>query len=118
MAKISRSVNLVDQLYQREFAFPAYNQCQNVWKRSYIDKTLEHSTSFYYKNLFGHFGCVNSAEFSPDGNLMVSSGDDKRVLLWNLMDAIHGMTNCYLSLISYSYNSKSNMQTINMNHLP
>jgi len=38
----------------------------------------------YKKDLLAHYGCVNALEFSQDGDLMVSGGDDRRVLLWNV----------------------------------
>ena len=36
------------------------------------------------QDLLAHYGCVNAVEFSHDGDLMVSGGDDRRVLLWNV----------------------------------
>ena len=40
--------------------------------------------NLYKKDLLSHFGCVNAVEFSDDGDLMVSGGDDKRVLCWDV----------------------------------
>ena len=38
----------------------------------------------YLQDLLAHYGCVNAVEFSDDGDLMVTGGDDRRVLLWNV----------------------------------
>ncbi|XP_077996129.1 uncharacterized protein LOC144449464 [Glandiceps talaboti] len=39
----------------------------------------------YRKDLTGHYGCVNAIEFSNNGGeLLVSGGDDRRVLVWNI----------------------------------
>src|SRR5699024_8007498 len=70
---------------------PHCNQHPSVWSQSLLDHCLEHADTFHYKDLLGHYGCVNSFEFSPDGNYLVSGGDDRRVLLWNLWDAISGL---------------------------
>ena len=40
------------------------------------------------KDLLAHFGCVNAVEFSEDGELLATGGDDKRVLCWNLDQAV------------------------------
>ncbi|NXH64883.1 DCAF5 factor, partial [Rhabdornis inornatus] len=41
-------------------------------------------------DLLGHFGCVNAIEFSNNGGQwLVSGGDDRRVLLWHMEEAIH-----------------------------
>ena len=36
------------------------------------------------QDLLAHYGCVNAVEFSEDGDLMTSGGDDKRVLCWEV----------------------------------
>ncbi|KAI1284876.1 DDB1- and CUL4-associated factor 5 [Halotydeus destructor] len=46
------------------------------------------ANDLYKKDLYSHFGCVNAIEFSTDGEWLVSGGDDRRVLLWNLEKAI------------------------------
>lgn len=48
------------------------------------------ATNLYKKDLFAHYGCVNAIEFSDDGHWLVSGGDDKRVLLWNVQESISG----------------------------
>ncbi len=55
-----------------------------VSSREFLRRRLAAATNLYHKNLLGHFGCVNAVEFSPDGALLASGGDDRRVLLWNL----------------------------------
>ena len=42
------------------------------------------TVTLYLQDLLAHYGCVNALEFSQDGDLMVSGGDDRRVLLWNV----------------------------------
>ncbi|KAK0411399.1 hypothetical protein QR680_005635 [Steinernema hermaphroditum] len=44
------------------------------------------SHSLYQRDVKGHFGCVNSVEFSTDETRVASGGDDLRVLLWNVAD--------------------------------
>ncbi|KAM4663838.1 DDB1- and CUL4-associated factor 5 [Discoglossus pictus] len=47
-------------------------------------------SNLYRKDLLGHYGCVNAIEFSNrGGNMLVSGGDDRRVLLWHMEEAIH-----------------------------
>lgn len=79
--------------------FSIYNQIQNSfhlngtqkkWTNKTIDHYIENSNQFFFKDLFGHYGCVNAIEFSRDGKFMVSGGDDKRVIIWNLWEAISG----------------------------
>ncbi|CAN7994818.1 unnamed protein product, partial [Ixodes hexagonus] len=50
------------------------------------------ASDLYRKDLYAHFGCVNAIEFSADGDWLVSGGDDKRVLVWNVMEALSGPT--------------------------
>ena len=42
----------------------------------------------YLQDLLAHFGCVNAVEWSDDGCVMVSGGDDTRVLVWNTDQAL------------------------------
>lgn len=51
---------------------------------------LKSATNLFRKDLYSHYGCVNAIEFSKDGDWLVSGGDDRRILLWNLEKAIHG----------------------------
>ena len=68
-----------------------HQQSPKILSNMIIDENIEYTNKFYYKDLLGHYGCVNTVEFSNDGNLMISGGDDKRVLIWRLWDAIVGM---------------------------
>ena len=87
----TKSLNLVDQIFQRETAFQNVTRSPSLWTHDFLDNTLAFSSTFYYKDLLGHYGCVNSVEFSPDGNFLASGGDDKRILLWNVWDSVHGI---------------------------
>ncbi|CAG7836581.1 unnamed protein product [Allacma fusca] len=58
--------------------------------RPMVDRSFIKSKNLFRKNLYAHFGCVNAVEFSRDGNLLASGGDDRRILLWNVDKAIHG----------------------------
>uniref|UniRef100_A0A8D0BKI8 DDB1- and CUL4-associated factor 5 n=1 Tax=Salvator merianae TaxID=96440 RepID=A0A8D0BKI8_SALMN len=53
-------------------------------------RRLRGCRNLYKKDLLGHFGCVNAIEFSNNGGQwLVSGGDDRRVLLWRMEQAIH-----------------------------
>ncbi|XP_075388431.1 DDB1- and CUL4-associated factor 5 isoform X2 [Tenrec ecaudatus] len=52
-------------------------------------RRLRGCRNLYKKDLLGHFGCVNAIEFSNNGGQwLVSGGDDRRVLLWHMEQAI------------------------------
>ncbi|GIX69582.1 DDB1- and CUL4-associated factor 5 [Caerostris extrusa] len=55
-----------------------------------IDRRLQFSKYLYSKDLYAHYGCVNAIEFSNNGEWLVSGGDDKRVLLWNIDKTLSG----------------------------
>jgi len=57
-------------------------------EKIFIREKLATDEQLYKKDLLAHFGCVNAVEFSGDGSLLVSGGDDRRVLLWQLDQAI------------------------------
>ncbi|KAB0801590.1 hypothetical protein PPYR_03776 [Photinus pyralis] len=61
-----------------------------VIKNKLFKERLAQAKNLYRKDLFAHYGCVNAIEFSAEGELLISGGDDRRVLLWSLPDAIHG----------------------------
>ncbi|XP_029454665.1 DDB1- and CUL4-associated factor 5 [Rhinatrema bivittatum] len=59
-------------------------------KGDFQRRRLQGCRNLYRKDLLGHFGCVNAIEFSNNGGqLLVSGGDDRRVLLWHMEQAIH-----------------------------
>ncbi|XP_011636836.1 DDB1- and CUL4-associated factor 5 isoform X1 [Pogonomyrmex barbatus] len=59
--------------------------------RTLVNARFENSENLYRKDLLSHYGCVNAIEFSNQGDLLVSGGDDRRVLLWRVEQAIQGM---------------------------
>ncbi|KAK6306868.1 hypothetical protein J4Q44_G00220160 [Coregonus suidteri] len=61
-----------------------------LMKEEFQRLRLAGCTSLYKKDMLGHFGCVNAIEFSNNGGeYLVSGGDDRRVLLWNMERALH-----------------------------
>ncbi|KAL6105223.1 dcaf5 [Pungitius sinensis] len=63
---------------------------QPLMKEEFQRRRMAGCTSLYKKDMLGHFGCVNAIEFSNNGGeWLVSGGDDRRVLLWNMEQAIH-----------------------------
>uniref|UniRef100_A0AAQ4RAB1 Ddb1 and cul4 associated factor 5 n=1 Tax=Gasterosteus aculeatus aculeatus TaxID=481459 RepID=A0AAQ4RAB1_GASAC len=63
---------------------------QPLLKEEFQRRRMAGCTSLYKKDMLGHFGCVNAIEFSNNGGeWLVSGGDDRRVLLWNMEQAIH-----------------------------
>ncbi|RWS03316.1 DDB1- and CUL4-associated factor 5-like protein [Dinothrombium tinctorium] len=60
-------------------------------KRHIIRGRYEIANNLYKKDLYSHYGCVNAIEFSNNGQCLVSGGDDRRVLLWDVEKAISGI---------------------------
>ncbi|KZC10050.1 PREDICTED: DDB1- and CUL4-associated factor 5 [Dufourea novaeangliae] len=56
-----------------------------------VNARFETSETLFRKDLLSHYGCVNAIEFSNQGDLLVSGGDDRRVLLWRVEQAIDGV---------------------------
>jgi len=54
----------------------------------FVREKLATDQHLHKKDLLAHFGCVNAVEFSGEGSLLVSGGDDRRVLLWQVDKAI------------------------------
>lgn len=61
-----------------------------VVKNKLFKERLNRAKNLYRKDLLGHYGCVNAIEFSDEGELLISGGDDRRVLLWSVPEAIFG----------------------------
>ncbi|CAH2094703.1 unnamed protein product [Euphydryas editha] len=61
-------------------------------KSQIFNKRLNAAKNLYRRDLVCHYGCVNAIEFSSNGELFVSGGDDRRVMLWQFGQAIleHG----------------------------
>uniref|UniRef100_A0A2A4JBV0 Uncharacterized protein n=1 Tax=Heliothis virescens TaxID=7102 RepID=A0A2A4JBV0_HELVI len=57
-------------------------------KSQFFNKRLNAAKNLYRRELVCHFGCVNAIEFSSNGELLVSGGDDRRVMLWQFGQAI------------------------------
>ncbi|CAH2045158.1 unnamed protein product, partial [Iphiclides podalirius] len=57
-------------------------------KSQLFNKRLNAAKNLYRRDLVCHFGCVNAIEFSSNGELLVSGGDDRRVMLWQFGQAI------------------------------
>ncbi|CAH2245079.1 jg15917 [Pararge aegeria aegeria] len=53
-----------------------------------FNKRLFAAKNLYRRDLVCHFGCVNAIEFSANGELLVSGGDDRRVMVWQFGQAI------------------------------
>lgn len=53
-----------------------------------INARFGSSENLFRKDLLSHYGCVNAIEFSSQGDLLISGGDDRRVLLWRVEQAI------------------------------
>ncbi|KAG0721405.1 DDB1- and CUL4-associated factor 5 [Chionoecetes opilio] len=62
----------------------------SVSSSSFLSQRLNASKNLYSKDLYAHYGCVNAIEFSNEGDYLVSGGDDRRVLLWNVDGAMSG----------------------------
>ncbi|XP_032882748.1 DDB1- and CUL4-associated factor 5 [Amblyraja radiata] len=59
-------------------------------KEGFQRQRLSGCRNLFKKDLLGHFGCVNAIEFSSGaGELLVSGGDDRRILLWHIDKSIH-----------------------------
>ncbi|XP_050353809.1 DDB1- and CUL4-associated factor 5 [Nymphalis io] len=60
----------------------------NDLKSQLFNKRLNAAKNLYRRDLVCHFGCVNAIEFSSNGELFVSGGDDRRVMVWQFGQAI------------------------------
>ncbi|KAL3286132.1 hypothetical protein HHI36_000644 [Cryptolaemus montrouzieri] len=71
---------IIERQYQRNY----------VIKPKLFSERLASARNLYRKDLLAHYGCVNAIEFSKEGELLISGGDDRRVLLWSLPRILHG----------------------------
>ncbi|XP_058445214.1 uncharacterized protein DDB_G0283357 [Malaya genurostris] len=58
------------------------------FRNNLFHQRLRIAKNLYKKDLVSHYGCVNAIEFSQEGELLVSGGDDRRVLLWHVDKSI------------------------------
>ncbi|XP_072929778.1 uncharacterized protein [Epargyreus clarus] len=58
-----------------------YGLVPNI-KSQFFNNRLNAAKNLYRRDLVCHFGCVNAIEFSSNGELLVSGGDDRRVMVW------------------------------------
>ncbi|XP_033106360.1 DDB1- and CUL4-associated factor 5-like [Anneissia japonica] len=64
----------------------------------FLSRRFASSEGLFRKNLMGHFGCINAIEFSnKGGNFLASGGDDRRIVLWNMQDAISNVGSAHFS---------------------
>ncbi|XP_015788187.1 DDB1- and CUL4-associated factor 5-like [Tetranychus urticae] len=81
--------NSVSALTAREYGYTSnLSVAQNQTIDYLIRARYRKATGLYSKDLYAHYGCINAIEFSNNGQLMVSGGDDRRVLLWNVEKAL------------------------------
>ncbi|XP_072390311.1 DDB1- and CUL4-associated factor 5 [Diabrotica undecimpunctata] len=77
------SINPVNYIIERQYK-------DNIFiKNKLVSARLSKARNLYRKDLLAHYGCVNAIEFSNDGEYLISGGDDKRVLLWYIPEAIY-----------------------------
>ncbi|XP_068222264.1 DDB1- and CUL4-associated factor 5 isoform X2 [Palaemon carinicauda] len=74
----------VNYLSQRTYHSARPDWSPGISSSVFLSRRLDSSRDLYHKDLYAHYGCVNAIEFSASGDLLVSGGDDRRVLLWNI----------------------------------
>ncbi|XP_022909763.1 DDB1- and CUL4-associated factor 5 [Onthophagus taurus] len=79
----SSDINPINYIIKQQ-----YNDSARIREKLFKER-LRNAKNLYRKDLLAHYGCVNAIEFSEEGNLLVSGGDDRRVLLWFVPDAIY-----------------------------
>ena len=72
--------NLLDLLRLRQ------ERC--LKSQAFLDQQYRNKKSLHSLDLKAHFGCVNALSFSKCGQFLASGGDDKRILLWDVSQAI------------------------------
>ncbi|XP_053641546.1 DDB1- and CUL4-associated factor 5 isoform X3 [Cherax quadricarinatus] len=93
--RTSGKINELSGCSLRYLEWRAYHSARPDWgpsvaSSSFLSRRLDTSKNLYRKDLYAHYGCVNAIEFSKEGDLLVSGGDDRRVLLWNVDKALSG----------------------------
>ncbi|KZS20357.1 Serine/threonine-protein phosphatase [Daphnia magna] len=81
MLRSKRKYSLVDRLIARHLMGHEIND-------NLFSDWCGKSHSLYRRDLLAHFGCVNAVEFSEDGTIFASGGDDRRVLLWSISETL------------------------------
>ncbi|KAL0269456.1 UNVERIFIED_CONTAM: hypothetical protein PYX00_007181 [Menopon gallinae] len=77
------NVNMLNYLTKRSISCKVEND-----SKCFTKQLWDTAKDLYKKDLTAHYGCVNAIEFSNDGNLLFSGGDDCRVLMWNVNNAM------------------------------
>jgi DDB1- and CUL4-associated factor 5 len=66
----------------------------------FMQNQFDYANNLFSKDLKGHFSCVNAVEFSNnESQHLLSAGDDKRVLLWNINKSIFSSDETFRPLI-------------------
>ncbi len=105
------------------------NFCGRRYKERYIDQHMATCDRMYSTSIYGHHGCVNALAFSQDGEKLLATGkenlgkrfwgtnlffliggDDRRVLIWTVADAIQGQNN--IKPVTMATQHDSNIFTI------
>jgi WD repeat-containing protein 22 len=66
---------------------------KSIHRSKYFQNRFDCYSTLYCQDGKGHSGCVNALDFSSDGLLLASGGDDKRVLIWNMSQILFNETN-------------------------
>lgn len=84
-------------------SFPRYQSLSEthgcpLLRHRYLSDQFAGTVGLHRRDLLGHYGCVNAIEFSNNGGeFIVSGGDDRRVMVWNVEKCVYG-TSTPLSL--------------------
>ena len=90
MTRRPPSLNLINQLHDEKLR-------SNRWQSNrskYFQRRFDHASRLSSHDAKGHSGCVNALDFSSDGLLLASGGDDKRVLIWNMAETLFQEPSC------------------------
>ncbi|KAG5672715.1 hypothetical protein PVAND_002817 [Polypedilum vanderplanki] len=81
---MSNTSSIIYNVRNRENGLFASSNFQN----HLFSSRLSISKNLFKRDLVSHYGCVNAIEFSHDGNYLISGGDDRRVLMWNVQKSL------------------------------